>query len=83
MYVSVDGTFASDIPTVWLEIKLFSRSFTLYYLKVTRVHFYFPFIRTVLFVSRRNVNNLYESLVTDFQIPLRNYNRLRYSFSSG
>lgn len=69
MCVSVDGTFASGIPTVWLEIKLFSRSFTLYYLKVTRVHFYFPFIRIVLFVSHRNVNDLYESLVTDFQIP--------------
>lgn len=75
MYVSVDGTFASSIPTVWPEIKLFSRSFTLYYLKVTRVHFYLPFIPIVLFVSHRNVNNLYELLVTDFQIPLRNYNR--------
>lgn len=69
MCVSVDGTFASGIPTVWLEIKLFSRSFALYYLKVTRVHFYSPFIRIVLFVSHRNANNLYELLVTDFQIP--------------
>lgn len=69
MCVSVDGTFASGIPTVWLEIKLFSRSFALYYLKVTRVHFYSPFIRIVLLVSHRNANNLYELLVTDFQIP--------------